>query len=252
MAWPFQGLDDHVIDFIEDAHRHQWSEPLAGLAEQAHGERVHGIAGIHGNWDPRAAMHCRDAAPQVAAVFNIVVHEKCIVQHLQAGGGGKRILAAAAQRPRGRDAQGRAKTLARPVDELLHEPIQVPLRFPRRHAFCQRLGEHAAIPDQSVQEARRAHDIAGGRHGVGGLDQHILQSGHISQAAPRRRRVDDVEQADVPRARRLRGSSVSAMAWPNGATCSSRGRACSRSGDAPRKAWAATCTSEWSHGRPAW
>src|SRR5215831_15951560 len=109
---PFQGLDDHVIDFIEDAHRRYWSESLAGPAEKPHGKRVHGIAGVQGNWDPRVAMHCRDPAPQITAVFDIVVHEKCIVQHFQAGGGGKRILHAAAQRPRGRDAQGRAKTLA--------------------------------------------------------------------------------------------------------------------------------------------
>ena len=86
---PLQGLDDHVIDFVEDAQRRHRSEPLAGLAEEAHGERVHGIAGVHGNWNPGAAMHCRDAAPRVAAVFNIVVHEKCVVQHFQAGGGGK-------------------------------------------------------------------------------------------------------------------------------------------------------------------
>ena len=66
-----------------------------------------------------------------------------------------------------------------------------------------------AIPDQALQEARRAHDIAGGWHGVGDLDQHILRSGHISQAAHRRRRVDYVEQADVRPRRRSRGSSAS-------------------------------------------
>ena len=126
---------------------------------------------------PDAAMHRRHAAPRVTAVFDVVVHEKCVVQHFQAGGGGKRILRAAAQRARGRDAERGRRPLPDSVDEVLHEPIQVPLRFPRRYAFCKRIGEHLAIPAQAVQEARWAHDIAGGWHGVGDLDQHILRVG---------------------------------------------------------------------------
>ena len=126
-----------------------------------------------------------NAAPPVAAVFNVVVHEKRVMQHFQAGGGGKRILRAAAQRARGRDAQGRSQALARPVDEILHEPIQVPLRFPRRYAFCQRIGQHVAIPHQAVQEARRAHDLAGHWHSVRDLDQRILQAwAHQPSGAP--------------------------------------------------------------------
>ena len=110
---PLQGLDDQVIDFVKDAHRRRRSEPLAGLAKKAHGERVHGIAGIHGNRNPGAAMHRGDAAPQFAAVFDVVVHEKGVVQHFQAGGRGERILRTAAQRPRGRDAQRRPQAFAR-------------------------------------------------------------------------------------------------------------------------------------------
>ena len=76
-----------------------------------------------------------DAAPRVAAVLDVVVHEKRVVQHFEAGGGGKRILRAATQRARGRDAQRRTQAFARAVDEIFHEPIEVPLRLPRRYAW---------------------------------------------------------------------------------------------------------------------
>ena len=111
-----------MIDFVEDAHRRRRSEPLAGLAKKPHGERVHGVAGVHGDRNPGAAMHRGDAAPRVAAVFDVVVHEKRVVQHFQAGGGGKRVFRAAAQRPRGRDAQRRPQALARPVEKSLTSP----------------------------------------------------------------------------------------------------------------------------------
>ena len=106
----FQRLDEQVVDLIEDAKRRHRSEPLAGLAEQAHGERVHGVAGIHRDRDPGAAMHRGDATPPVAAVFDVVVHEKCVVQHFQAGGGRKRILA------RGRPARARSRCTGRAED----------------------------------------------------------------------------------------------------------------------------------------
>ena len=109
---PLEGLNDQVINFLEDPHRGRRPQSLAGLAKQAHGERVHGIAGVHGDWNSRAAMHRGDAASPIAAVLNVVVDEKPIVQHFQAGGGRKRIFRPPAQRSRGRDAEGRAQTLA--------------------------------------------------------------------------------------------------------------------------------------------
>src|SRR5262249_54057290 len=78
---PFQGLDHHVIDLIEYAHRSRWSEPLACPAKEAHRKRVHGIAGIHRDRNPGAAMHCRHAASRIASVLDVVVHEKRVVQH---------------------------------------------------------------------------------------------------------------------------------------------------------------------------
>ena len=158
---PFQGLDDHVIDFVEDAHRRHRSEPLAGPAKKAHGERVHGIAGVHGDWNPGAAMHCRRAAPRLASVFDVVVHEKGIMQHFQPRRRGEHVLRAPSKRTRSRDAQGRAQALARAVNEILHEPVQMPLRLPARNALRERVGEHVAIPGKALQEIRRSSDVAG-------------------------------------------------------------------------------------------
>ena len=127
---PFESLDDHVIDFVEDAHRRHRSKPLAGPAKKPHGKRVHGIAGVHGNRDPSAAMHRRRATPQLASVFNVVVHEKGVVQHFQPGRRVAHVLRAPPKRTRGRNAQRRAQALARTVHEILHEPIQMTLRLP--------------------------------------------------------------------------------------------------------------------------
>src|SRR5262245_61858270 len=37
----FERLDEQVIDFVEDAQRHNWPQSFAGLAKVAHRERVH-------------------------------------------------------------------------------------------------------------------------------------------------------------------------------------------------------------------
>ena len=79
--------------------RSRGAEPLAGLAKQAHGERVHGVAGVDRNRNPARAMHRGDAAPPIAAVLDVVVDKKGVVQHFQTGGGRERILAAPAERP---------------------------------------------------------------------------------------------------------------------------------------------------------
>jgi len=78
---PLQGLDEQVVDFVENAQCRRRSDPLAALAKQAHAERVHGVAGVDRNGHPGAAMHRGHAAPRVAAVFDVVVHQKGVVQH---------------------------------------------------------------------------------------------------------------------------------------------------------------------------
>ena len=105
---------------------------------------------------PDAAMHRGDAAPRVAAVLDVVVDEKGVVQHFQASGGRKRILRTAAQRTRGRDAQRGSQALARSVEEIPHEPVKVPLRLPGRNALRERIGEHVAVPAQALEKTRRS------------------------------------------------------------------------------------------------
>ena len=53
------------------------------------------------------------AAPRVAAVLNVVVHEKGVVQHFQARAGGKRVLRIA------RPARARSRCTARAADPCL-------------------------------------------------------------------------------------------------------------------------------------
>ena len=123
---------------------------------------------------PDAAMHRGDAASPIAAVFDVVVHEKGIVQHFQAGGGGERILRTAAQRTRGRDAQRGSQAFARSLEKIPHEPVKVPLRFPGRYSRRERIGEHVAVPAQALKEARRSEDVAGTRQRLGDLSHHRL------------------------------------------------------------------------------
>ena len=171
MACPFQALHEHVIDFVENAERRRGPELLDALAEEAHGKGIHGVAGVHGNGYPDTTMHRGRTAPRVAAVLDVVVHEKSVVQHFDAGGGGKCVLRAATQRARCRDAQRRTQPLARTVDEVFHKPIEVLLRLLGRYPGRERVGQHVAVPGEPLQESRRPCAIAGDRRGA---DYHRL------------------------------------------------------------------------------
>ena len=78
-----------------------WAEPRSGHAE-AHGERIHGVADVDGDGNAGAPMHGRDAAPGIASVLDVVVNQKCVVQHFQARRGIQRLFSAPAKRARGR------------------------------------------------------------------------------------------------------------------------------------------------------
>ena len=145
----------------------------------------------------------------------------------------------------------RPQALARAVDEILHEPIQVPLRLPRRYAGRERIGEHAR---DTSRGARGSPPVPRSRRRL--APRRRRRAGHPAAwartAAPRFAVGSTMRTSPTSSATALSvRSSASATAWANGATCSSSGRACSSSGDAPRRAWAATCMSESSHGRPA-
>src|SRR5262249_19984465 len=98
---------------------------------------------------PCTAMHRTDATPPKAAVFDVVVHEKkrsaAFLFPLLPD---RRLL-------HGHPAHARSRCitpaagLARRVDEILHEPIEVPLRLPCRHTGRKRIGEHVTVPSQA-------------------------------------------------------------------------------------------------------
>ena len=101
-------------------------------------------------------MHRGRASSRVAAVLDVVMHEKGVVQHFYAGCRGKCVRGAATKRACGRDAERRPQALARSADKILPQPIQVPLRFPGRYSARERVSEHLAVPAQAFQEARRS------------------------------------------------------------------------------------------------
>ena len=59
----FQGFDEQMVDFVENAQCRGGAERFAALAKQPHGKRVHGVAGVHGDRHPDPAMHGGNAAP---------------------------------------------------------------------------------------------------------------------------------------------------------------------------------------------
>ena len=93
------------------------------LAEKAHGERVHGVAGVDRDRHAGAAMHGGTAAPRFAAVLDVVVHEKRVVQHFEAG---RRRTA----RPRARPPSARAVAMhsagRKPLPDRLEEILTKP------------------------------------------------------------------------------------------------------------------------------
>ena len=149
-----------------------------------------------GDWNSRAAMHRGDAPSRIAAVLDVVMDEKPVVQHLQAGGGRKRVLGAPAQRSRRRDAEGRAQTLARSPKKISHEPVKMPLRLPARDSLRKRIAEHVAIPAQALEKARRSKDVARARQRLGDL--------RASRAEARTSRRTGVSRPGRPRPVRAR------------------------------------------------
>ena len=195
---------------------------FAALAKQPHGKRVHGVAGVHGDRHPDAAMHGGIAAPQIAAVLDIVVHQKGVVQHFKAGGRRERVFGAASQRAGGGDAQRRPQALAGAIDEILDEPVEMPLRLPCRYACRQRVGQHLAIPAEAIQEPGRSDDLAAARNRVG--DSSGGYCGVGTYAEPRLTVGSSRRQSVALTTAPLLASIASKTGPTNGATCSSSGR----------------------------
>ena len=143
-----------------------------------------------------------NAAPQFAAVLDVVVHEKCVVQHFQARGGRE-------ARPPHRPPSARAVAMhsagRRPLPDRpkksLHKPIEMPLRLPRRNARRERVVDHVAVPIQALEEARRPHDAVGAWQSAGGdVQDRRLRLRQISPATLPIGRAQ-VDRAQVDRAR---------------------------------------------------
>ena len=165
---PLQTFDEHVIDFVEDAQRHRRAQNLHIPAEKTHGQGVHGVAGVDRNRHPGTAMHGGDTTSQFAAILDVVVHEKGVVQHFDAGRRQKRIVRTAAQRTRGGDAERRPQAFARSIEEILHQGVEMPLRLQRRHAGSERAVEHLSVPAQPFQKVGRPGETAGNSGRVAG------------------------------------------------------------------------------------
>ena len=113
-------------------------------------------------------MHGGDATPRFTAILNVVVHEKGVVQHFDAGRRQKRIVSAAAQRTRGCDAERRPQAFARSIEEILHQGVEMPLRLQCRHAGRERAVEHLSVPAQPLQKVGRPGETAGNSGRVAG------------------------------------------------------------------------------------
>ena len=223
-----------MIDFVENAERRRGPELLAALAEEAHGKRIHGVAGVDGDRNAGTTMHRGHAAPGVAAVLDVVVHEEGVVQHLDAGGGGQRVLRPTAQRARRRDAQRRPQALARAVDEVLHQRVQVRLRLRVGTPAASVSVKHVAVPGEPLEEppGPTLSPTPGTR-----ADYHrarVRVAHRPSRSSPSRRGAKArLRRAQSPLAQLER---VRRTAHERRDVARSSGRTWSSSGDAPRRA----------------
>src|SRR5438105_11314204 len=74
-----------------------------------------------------------------AAVFDVVMHQKCVVQELECNSRRQRLLNAAAMRTTGRNAQSRAQPFSGARQLALDQVVQISPRLSRWHIFQQRL-----------------------------------------------------------------------------------------------------------------
>src|SRR6185312_4413710 len=65
----FEALYQHVVDLIEDSERDRRPDALDASPEEAHGERVHRVTGVHRDRHADTAVHRGDAAARVTAVL---------------------------------------------------------------------------------------------------------------------------------------------------------------------------------------
>ena len=116
---------------------------------------------------PSCRCKCRRAAARLAAVLDVVVHQECVVQHLEARGGGDGLARPAAERPADGQAERGTKALARLRHERAQGGVEVLAGFGRRDRVVHGRERQTAVPGEALGEPGRAvRDIGLRRAGV--------------------------------------------------------------------------------------
>jgi hypothetical protein len=113
-------------------------------------------------------MHGVDTAARFAAVLDVVVHQKGVVQYFDAGGREQRIVGAATESAGGRNAQCRPQTFTGAAEEVADQSVQIALRLECRHAGGERAVELVTVPGEPFQKVGRPRDISAGDRSIEG------------------------------------------------------------------------------------
>jgi len=138
---PLQGAQCHGVELGPHRLGQFVIQPGGGPAQHLAGHHREAVTDVDGRGSTVGGGQGGPAAAHQAAVGDVVVHQKRVVQQLDRHGDADQVGGVGAEHPPGGLAQRRAQPLARPRRVLPHRRVQPPRRF----AVGQRV-EHGA-PD---------------------------------------------------------------------------------------------------------
>ena len=143
-----------------------------------HRQRVHRVADVDRERGAELPVQGRRAAARLAAVLDVVVHQECVVQHLEARGGGDGLARPAAEGPADGQAERGTKALARLRDERAQRGVEVLAGFGRRDRVVHGRERQVAVPGEALGEPGRAFRDIG-----------LRQCGRVARFRPKSRRL---------------------------------------------------------------
>src|SRR6266542_1717615 len=117
-------LSAHADDLIDQGKRPGKARPVDVLQHGVHREKVQRIAGVHRQRDPMLRVQASLAATIDRLVFDIVVNQEGVVEHLHGRRDLHRVFTVPSESTARGDTECRTQSLAAASGVLAHQPIQ--------------------------------------------------------------------------------------------------------------------------------
>ena len=153
---PFDRLPCHALRLLEDAHRETGPERRLVVDQSSESEEGERVTHVDRQRDAVESVQRRPAAPHVAVVLDVVVHEERIVEELERHRRAHRVFQLCAEGPCGGDAKARAQHAAAASRVVGNEVVEVTMRRPGPEIVAERHpGDVPVFAEERRDEVRR-------------------------------------------------------------------------------------------------